>query len=500
MSRTYGLHLRSPSHAVHRVDLSTEYSVLRFTSVDNVQGQWLAYLDLPGKQLSGVCNGARMDRLGETLIFDIKMTDTGEEFVVFRHSYGINILCIQLSPFKCPVEQYHKYITGYSELLFPPLVGERSIAGSESSIGREPSYNEASFRFIHKAVSLAELVMSCRSERGKHPRLRGGESAIDAEATLAAWKINHNWYKVTGRGVDSASSEKGGIAVGSKIISPLRAVRKESNTSNLFIGSASKALRFVSRAVGIGSIGGIVRSLLMPASNYLLAGDNPSELSESEAWRFLERQSHPPRSGCLASALIDFRDCLACVDGHAAISGGHVPFLLAAPEMIFQLFVTAKVLLSLGLPRAHLEAALRDVRTGAGCRINELTIWADTSQHQLAGWRDHTAKPAAYEPDLIIVDGKNHRTILLDAKFRRDPIGLLPSSGIKDIQAYMHEYGLEKAVIAVPSGVDDPPSEAIEANGFAVHGVGVTPDISRLSIEGLVTELEKTWNIRGASS
>lgn len=500
MSQNFGLHLRSPSHAVHRVALSTEYSVLRFTSVENVQGQWLAYLDLPGKQLSGVCNGARMDRLGDTLIFDIKMTDTGEEFVVFRHSYGINILCIQLSPFKCSVEQYHKYIIGYSELLSPPVVGERSIGGSESKAGREPSYNEASFRFIHKAVSLAELAMSCRSERGKHPRERGGESAIDVESTLAAWKSNHNWYKVISQGVDFASSERGVITIGGKIISPLRAVRKESNTFNLFIGSAIKALGSVSRAVGIGSIGGIVRSLLMPASNYLQAGDTPSEISESEAWRFLERQAHPPRSGRFASALIDFRNCLACVDGHAAISGGHVPFLLAAPEIIFQLFVTAKVLLSLGLPRAHLEAAMRDVRSGAGCKVNNFTVWADTSQHRLAGWRDHTAKPAAYEPDLIIVDGNNQRTILLDAKFRRDPIGLLPSSGIKDIQAYMHEYGLVKAVIAVPSGIEDPPSETIEANGFAVHGVGVTPDICHSSIEGLMTELEKTWNFSGVSA
>jgi hypothetical protein len=143
---------------------------------------------------------------------------------------------------------------------------------------------------------------------------------------------------------------------------------------------------------------------------------------------------------------------------------------------------------------------MRDVRTESGCRINDYTVWSDTSRHRLAGWRDNTAKPAAYEPDLIISDDNNQRTILLDAKFRRDPIGLLPSSGIKDIQAYMHEYGLSKAVIAVPSGNDDPPSETIEANGFAVHGLGVTPEICRASIEGLVTELEKAWNLSGVSS
>ena len=486
--------LRSPSHALHKIKLPEDYIVLRFNSAEQVRGQWLASVDSPSKRLVGVSSAAKMDRLGETLIFDIKMTDTGEEFVVFRHVLGVSIVCIQLSPPKCSVEQYHQYITSYSKILFPPSLGERSVAGASAvNIGREPSYSEASFRLIKRAALLAEKVKIARQEISKHPRRSGGESSIDASETLSAWKTHQRWYKSFERS-SLLSPGPGAIYLANHIVLPLKAVRKQSNAFNLFTGAAIQAISSISRAIGGGSVGGIVASLLLPASRYLQRGDVPVQMTDAYAWTYLERFTHPDKSAELAQSLLEFRRSILRTDGHLAIIDGCTPFLLAPPEIVFQTFVTSKALLALGMPIDRLADALKMSRTSMGFTFNNFTVWADTAQHRLSGWRDRTSKPAAYEPDLVIVDNSECKVILMDAKFRRDPDGLLPSSGIKDMQAYMHEYGVGTAVIAVPSSANDVSSEVVQANGFAVRGIGVTPDISETSLSELLVELNQSWN------
>ena len=171
-----------------------------------------------------------------------------------------------------------------------------------------------------------------------------------------------------------------------------------------------------------------------------------------------------------------------------------MPFLIAPPELVFQDFVTAKCLLALGLPHADLRQAMVDAHTPTGFRFGDYVAWADTPFHELKGWRDQTGKPAGYEPDLVVVDVVRRRTILLDAKFRRDSIGILPSSGIKDMQAYMHEYGLAKAIVAVPSMPGDPLYEDVSAKGFTIRGIAMSPGLENVAITELGVELARMWN------
>ena len=58
----------------------------------------------------------------------------------------------------------------------------------------------------------------------------------------------------------------------------------------------------------------------------------------------------------------------------------------------------------------------------------------------------------------------------------------------------MQEYDLPKAVVAVPGSADDCVSETLQAKGFTVRGIAVTPDIEEPGLQALATQLEGSWN------
>ena len=488
------LFLRAPDGKVHRVELCNEHAIIHVFSLEQAHGQWLVYTNNKTKRLTGIGRSLRLENIGGTLLFNVEMTDTGEEFLVIRHILGITVICIQFSPAKCTVENYHKYLESYTHLIAVPASAERSIAGGAAVEGREPTYHEKTFRFIKKIVRIMDAANLVKSDLSKHVRGRGGESGIDAQETLRAWKIRPDWYKASKSLPAIAKKSDSALLLGDVLITPLRAVRKEAIGSNLFTGAASIALGNLARLIGNGGVGGLVASMLSATSNRIYALDTPTPMSEADAWTYLESKNHPPRSESFARLLLQIRADYYDEVAHLPSFGATGPFLLTAPELIFQEFVTAKCLVALGLPRARVVDALTEARSPKGCTFANFVAWADTSLHSLAGWRDQTNKPAGYEPDLIIVDNLRKRTLLLDAKFRRDSTGLLPSSGIKDIQAYMHEYELPRAVLAVPIVQDEPISESIEARGFMVFGFGISPGIDELDLRLLAHELDGSWN------
>jgi hypothetical protein len=71
---------------------------------------------------------------------------------------------------------------------------------------------------------------------------------------------------------------------------------------------------------------------------------------------------------------------------------------------------------------------------------------------------------------------------------------LLPASGIKDIQAYMHEYDLQSAVVAVPSNASACEVETLTGRGYTVTGVAVSSDGAEESVRELRSCLESCWN------
>jgi hypothetical protein len=486
-----GLLLRAPNNKIHRLPAGREFFLVQASRADDVSGQWLVYSDVPKTRLAGVFRSARMQSVTGALLFNVEMTDTGEEFAVVLRESGVTVICIQLSPPKCPVATYHEYLESYCRLLRLPTPGERSVAGGESADGRVPSAEEVAFRFIRRAVAIVQDAGLVKAELSRHERGCGGESGIDALATLRAWKAKSDWYAPA-----EGQARLEVLSVGSKKIRPLRAVRRESLGTNLFTGAANVVLDSLAAAIARGPVGGMAGFLLAGAARRLRTLDAPTSMTVSEAWNFIESRRLPPRSSKLAKQLLDIRASLIRMSPHSPLHSGGTPFLLSPPELIFQDFVTAKCLVALGLPHSDVNRAMADAHTSLGCRFGEYIAWADTSLHKLEGWRDGTGKPACYEPDLIVVDTRRQRSILLDAKFRRDSMGLLPASGIKDIQAYMHEYGLPKAVVAVPAAAGDPLVEDVSGRGFTVRGIALTHEIGKGDIAQLSEQLGRMWNDR----
>ncbi|MEO5345825.1 MAG: hypothetical protein H7834_05535 [Magnetococcus sp. YQC-9] len=485
---SHDLLLRAPNNKLHRVSAGQEFVVVQASSVDQVCGQWLVYSDSPRTRFAGAFRTSRMESVTGALLFNVEMSDTGEEFAVLLRDSGVTVLCIQLSPPKCPIYIYHQYLNSYCRLLGIPDPGLCSVAGGEIDLGRVPRPEEFAFRFINRAVTLVRHSGFVKADVSRHERGWGGESGIDALNTLRAWKANPDWYEPT------SVASAGTLNLESHVVRPLRAIRRESQGTNMYTGAASTALFSLASTVSRGPVGGMAGVLLAGAARRLRTMDIPTQMTISEAWSYLESGTHPPRSLALSRLALEFRDSVKRMTLHGPMPGGTIPFLLAPPELVFQEFVIAKCLLALGLPLDRLSEAMRHSHTAEGCRFGDLIAWVDTSEHILRGWRDGTAKPADYQPDLVIVDTKKRRTILLDAKFRRDASGLLPASGVKDMQAYMHEFELPKAIIAVPATEGDTISEDVSARGFTIKGIALSPDVHSQDFALLAEQIEMMWN------
>ncbi len=69
----------------------------------------------------------------------------------------------------------------------------------------------------------------------------------------------------------------------------------------------------------------------------------------------------------------------------------------------------------------------------------------------LPGWRDNTIQPSDFRPDVVVIY-EGTVPILVDAKFRcgSSDKECVPGDAVKEIQAYMDEFGRRSAILVVP--------------------------------------------------
>jgi hypothetical protein len=75
------------------------------------------------------------------------------------------------------------------------------------------------------------------------------------------------------------------------------------------------------------------------------------------------------------------------------------------------------------------------------------------TKKMLPGWRDSSVMPSGYKPDFIVAENAKNFVVPIDAKFRVGASLEVPCSAdsVKEVQAYLDEFGLNGAIILVPA-------------------------------------------------
>jgi hypothetical protein len=111
-------------------------------------------------------------------------------------------------------------------------------------------------------------------------------------------------------------------------------------------------------------------------------------------------------------------------------------------------------------------------------------------------WRDASNRPSDQRPDLVIIDKKLKKGILLDAKYRVEASGRLPGSALEEAQVYLQSFCRKSIVICYPGPT--PGLSRVIGGGFTILEValGPYPEIVeyarhevRPAIEGLLEPL-----------
>lgn len=479
--------LTAPNGRTTRVSARDQSAVVEVTSAAEARGVWVVSASWSAPRLRGLTRTGPMTHVEGVLTFTIEMTDVGQEFLVISHGGGVLKVEVRLSPKKFSLALYHELLRAYRDLLGVPTAGRRSASGSSDSEGRELIGDELAFELLDGAQQMAVLAGGVRRELAEHERGAGGETGLDARRTLTAWKLNPSWYEV------EKSESRGSARVGTRFLKPIRAAKRETLGTNMFLSAAITALTDLSRCMPTDGVGGLTKAVISRTAEGLRAVDQVAPLDSRMAWDILGKARAPANSGALSVLAVRLRRLLTRPENLVPHIGGPIPYFLAGPELVFQAFSSAKVLLALGLSREAVREAMATAGKDAGYQSGPLRIHVDTPSHGLAGWRDSTSHPSGYAPDLVVLHSGTGKTLVIDAKFRREGAGLLPPSGIKDVQAYMHEYGKQTAVITVPATQNDPPMEAVSASGFTIRGVSLTTSLESEALEALSSSLEESW-------
>lgn len=107
-----------------------------------------------------------------------------------------------------------------------------------------------------------------------------------------------------------------------------------------------------------------------------------------------------------------------------------------------------------------------------------LKVGMNELEQKLTSWRKDSIQPSEYHPDTyVLVDDK---PVIIDAKFRMpESIALVTEpGGIKDVQAYMHDFSVKSALIVVPLLLAAPNIfsdgiECIEGGGHSIYIVAM---------------------------
>jgi hypothetical protein len=102
-------------------------------------------------------------------------------------------------------------------------------------------------------------------------------------------------------------------------------------------------------------------------------------------------------------------------------------------------------------------------------------IYYDTvpPKPEYTNWRDASERPGDQKPDLTIIDRSARRGILADAKYRVEPSGRLPTSGIHDAQVYLQSFERKSIVLCYPGNA--PSIGRVTGKGYTILEVSVGP-------------------------
>lgn len=119
---------------------------------------------------------------------------------------------------------------------------------------------------------------------------------------------------------------------------------------------------------------------------------------------------------------------------------------LARPDEIYQALCATLVAAAFELELKHRPGSPEGVMYAN----DEWELWVNRVG-ALPSWRSTTAKPDAYRPDLVLrrVD-RPLQCILLDAKHTGDSPESVPGEQLKEVQAYLNAFGVNKAGILFP--------------------------------------------------
>jgi hypothetical protein len=330
-----------------------------------------------------------------------------------------------------------------------------------------------------------------RSDLHHHARSIGDSEGIDPMTTLDAWKKNHSWYR-RASGQDDRT-----LNLGRWSVVALRVLPKETSPGNLFIGSTSALLAILADSLG-GVIGGsLSAAVLRQARRTLLSMDTPALLTANDALKYLRRTRLPSPSRRLSDAVLELHANLFNPSPLVPKQAGFGPYKVPPAHLVFQRVAIVELLRALGMAVPMSSADMDRLLTPDGLRFGHYHVWSDTARHPLKGWREGTALPTPYEPDLVVRDIATGAVLLVDAKLRKgnSANGLLPSSGVKELQAYMQEYDLKKGMIIVPDwNRGGCRSEDIQGGGNWIRGVALPSNDWYTSGSSLASFIKDLWN------
>ncbi len=489
--------LRSPAGSVFDVPDGRYSSTITCHSVSEAKGQWIVFpSSRAGRIILALRNGQTLDRVGDTVVFNSTLDEAGEEFLAVLEASRLCIVRLQLDTQKFSLASYYELLKRYEELFGVLPVGTMGVAAeiSNATFARAATDAERSFRLVTSAFRFAKACLGLRAEIPRHPRGDAGHAGVDALATLTAWRTNTAWYEA------SAPNERGAIRCGrGSWVTPLRTVPRQSIGGNLFLSGLVVLLNEVMTTFPQNPGGMMAAGLLQIAKRTIAAADGLAPVIAKEARLLLSQTVWPHVSSDCVDLLFQIEAVSREPWSMKPASEGTVPFNLPETERVFQHVAVAGILLGFAIAPDLCRASMAAARTQEGLLIgSEYCAWYDTPSHALQGWRSNTSLPSGYRPDLVMQRLSDGAWLLVDAKLRQGTtdIGLLSQSGIKELQAYMHEYHLTQGVLLVPSVVPSSwQSQDVVGNGCRIRAIGV-PSTRTLIEESAVGRklLEDMWN------
>lgn len=159
---------------------------------------------------------------------------------------------------------------------------------------------------------------------------------------------------------------------------------------------------------------------------------------------------------------------------------GWNPSLLGSAEIfvrhsdeIYQAFVACMIADGFGMRRTVDE--LRPHSDRPSFESDDYMMWYDTRPPFLVSWRGETDLPDDPRPDIVIVNKKDGRFVLLDAKYRVRH-GSPTNDSLTEVQYYLNTYGLCMAAIAYP-GSGAPLEADARGNRLVAVPIGATEGI-----------------------